>query len=170
MPSRSSADWINSLGGTPALAPPSITPAGGSFVNSASVTLQTNNGGAAVYYTLDGTLPTTGAILYAAPFLVTSNLIVTASAFASGYINSFASTAQFAIQPLLFTSPGRFVNNQFILPVLGVSNTSYALQASTNLINWVPISTNAAPTNSFTLADTNAASFPWRFYRVIQFP
>jgi hypothetical protein len=163
-------DWINSLGGTPALAPPSITPAGGVFVNSASVTLQTNNAGAAIYYTLDGTLPTASSILYSAPFLVTSNLILTASAFAGGYINSFASAAQFAIQPLLFTSPGQFVNNQFILPVLGVSNTSYALQASTNLINWVPISTNLATTNSFTLADTNAAGFRYRFYRLLQLP
>ena len=163
-------DWINSLGGTPALAPPSITPAGGVFANFASVTLQTNNGGAAIYYTLDGTLPTNGSILYTAPFLVTSNAVITASDFESGYINSFASTAQFSIQPLRFTSDGAFVDGQFALPVLGVAETSYVLQASTDLIHWAPISTNMASTNSFTLTDTNAASFPWRFYRIVQLP
>ena len=163
-------DWINSLGGTPALAPPSITPAAGAFANFASVALQTNNGGAAIYYTLDGTLPTNGSILYTAPFLVTSNVVITASAFESGYINSFASTAQFAIQPLLFTSDGAFVGGQFTLPVLGVAETSYILQASTDLIHWTPISTNVPSTNAFILTDTNAAGFPWRFYRMVQLP
>jgi hypothetical protein len=163
-------DWINSLGGTPALAPPSITPAAGAFANFASVALLTNNGGAAIYYTLDGTLPTNGSILYTAPFLVTSNVVITASAFESGYINSFASTAQFAIQPLLFTSDGAFVGGQFTLPVLGVAETSYILQASTDLIHWTPISTNVPSTNAFILTDTNAAGFPWRFYRMVQLP
>jgi hypothetical protein len=34
------ADWINSLGGTPALPPPTVTPFGGTFQGYVSVTLQ----------------------------------------------------------------------------------------------------------------------------------
>ena len=90
--------------------------------------MQSANPGAAVYFTVDGTLPTTGSFLYSAPLMVTSNVTLTASAFASGFNNSFAATAQFAIQPLLFTGPGTVANDQFVLPLLGVSNTCYVFR------------------------------------------
>src|SRR5262249_32271922 len=47
-------DWINSLPGTPALAPPAIIPNGGSFSAPINVTLQAADSNAAIYYTLDG--------------------------------------------------------------------------------------------------------------------
>ena len=46
-------DWINSLPGTPALAPPTITPNGGTFIPSVTVTLQPPDTNAALYYTLE---------------------------------------------------------------------------------------------------------------------
>jgi hypothetical protein len=41
------------------------------------------------------------------------------------------------------------------------------VQASTNLINWVPLQTNTAP---FTFVDANAGNFRQRFYRSIYTP
>lgn len=49
-------DWINSLPGTLAEAPPSITPNGGSYFNRVAVALTAPDTNAVIYYTLDGTL------------------------------------------------------------------------------------------------------------------
>jgi len=40
------------------------------------------------------------------------------------------------------------------------------IEASTNLINWLPISTNLTLTNSYMFLDTEATNFSQRFYRV----
>ncbi len=55
------AAWINSLPGTPALAPPLIAPNGGAFFNKVGISLQPPDMNAAIYYTLDGTPPTTNS-------------------------------------------------------------------------------------------------------------
>ena len=48
----------------PLLEPPSITPDGGSFTHSVTVTLNSNESGATIYYTTDGSTPTAGSTLY----------------------------------------------------------------------------------------------------------
>ena len=60
------AAWINSLPGTPALAPPVINPAGGTFYGPVSVAVQPPATNATVYYTVDGSLPTTASAVYSA--------------------------------------------------------------------------------------------------------
>jgi hypothetical protein len=49
-----------------------------------------------------------------------------------------------------------------------VASNNYVLQATTNFINWVPLSTNPAPSNTFNLFDPQATNFPYRFYRIMQ--
>ncbi len=163
------ADWINSLPGTPALAPPTITPAGGTFAPSVNVTLQSTNSSASLYYTLDGSLPTAGSFLYSAPFVLTNDATVTASAFGTGFDNSIATRASFVINPpIFFTSGGFFSNNVFQLGLSAVPNNNYVLQATTNFVDWTPLNTNLATTNLFNLYDPGATNFPYRFYRVLQ--
>ncbi len=161
------ADWINSLSGTPALAPPVITPAGGSFVASASVMLTAPDPNATIFYTLDGSLPTTNSYRYSGAFNLFGNAAVSANAFETNYNNSVAASALFFVQPVNFTSQG-FTNHMFQLGFTGVTGSNYVLQASTNLINWMPLSTNTAPANGFNLVDPQATNFPYRFYRVRQ--
>ena len=60
------AAGINSLPGTPALPPPVITPAAGTFSGFISISLQDTNN-TALYYTLDGSLPTTNSLLIPLP-------------------------------------------------------------------------------------------------------
>ncbi len=164
-------DWINSLPGIPALAPPTISPPGGSFTTSVSVSLQSTNGGDDLYYTLDGSLPNTSSFHYSAPFNLTSNATVRANAFKAGFTNSVAATAQFTLLPTVqFTSGGFFTNNTFQMPVSGLAGKTYYLQATTNFINWVNLSTNVAPSNSFNLVDPGATNFIYRFYRAVQLP
>ena len=57
-------------------------------------------------------------------------------------------------------------NHTFQFTVTNAPGQLTIVQASTNLVTWVPIYTNATGgIDSFT--DTNATSYPWRFYRVI---
>jgi hypothetical protein len=162
------ADWINSLPGTPALAPPVITPNGGSYTSSVGVALTPPNGNASIYYTLDGSLPTTNSLLYTAPFNLKNNAMVSASAFEAGYDNSVSAGALFLIQPLDFTSAGFGANQQFQMGFAGLAGSNYVLQATTNFATWTPISTNIALTNIFNLVDSSATNYPYRFYRVRQ--
>jgi hypothetical protein len=164
-------DWINSLPGTPALAPPIISPPGGLFQSPVSISLQSTNGGDDLYYTLDGSLPNTNSFLYAGPFNLTSNAPVRANAFKTGFTNSVAATAQFTLRPpVQFDSGGFFTNNTFQIPVSGLAGKTYYLQATTNFTDWITLSTNIANSNSFYLVDPGATNFMYRFYRAIELP
>jgi hypothetical protein len=78
-----------------------------------------------------------------------------------------AASALFVVQPLYFASEG-FTNHAFVFQLAGAAGSNYVLEATTNFTNWVPLATNTAVSNVFTLIDTNATSFPRRFYRVSQ--
>jgi hypothetical protein len=164
------AAWINSLAGTQALAPPTITPNGGTFAPSVNVSLNPPDGSATLYYTLDGSLPTTSSFLYSGPFTLTNSVIVMVNAFESGFNNSVAASAVFVVGPpsIFFTSANFLANGTFQLGFSGASNNNYVLQATTNFVDWTSLSTNAATTNLFNLVDPGASNFPYRFYRVLQ--
>jgi uncharacterized repeat protein (TIGR03806 family) len=164
-------DWINSLPGTPALLPPTITPAGGTFASSVNVSLIHADTNAALHYTLDGSLPTTNSTLYTGPFALSSSATVRAKAFESGFNESVATTVQFIISPTVyFTSVAYFTNNQFQLQLSGAAGLTYILQGSTNLVNWVSVNTNTPLATPFYLVDPTATNYPSRFYRAIQMP
>jgi len=55
--------------------------------------------------------------------------------------------------------------NQFQFSVTGVPYFNYAVQASTNLLDWASIETNTSP---FIFTDTNI--YPRRFYRSLYLP
>jgi FtsP/CotA-like multicopper oxidase with cupredoxin domain len=50
------------------------TPAGGTFSNSVTVELQANESAVTTYYTIDGTIPTTGSPVYIAPVVFASSV------------------------------------------------------------------------------------------------
>jgi len=160
--------WVNSLPGTPALAPPAIAPSGGNYFSSVAITFTAPDTNAVVYYTLDGSMPTTNSLRYAGSFNLTTNATIAASAFETNFINSAAANALFSVLPVHFTSASFLTNQQFQLGFVGVIGSNYVLQATTNFLTWTPISTNTAITNQFNFLDTKATNFPFRFYRVLQ--
>jgi glucose/arabinose dehydrogenase len=93
-------------GGPPVVASPTITPNGGSFTGSVSVTLATTTGGATIRYTTDGTTPTSSAgTIYTAPFSLTTGATVRAIAYAAGMTDSAVSTATFVVGPAVTATP-----------------------------------------------------------------
>jgi hypothetical protein len=165
------AAWINSLPGTPALAPPTLAPPGGSFQGYVNVTIQPPTNGVALYYTLDGSLPTTNSQAYNGPFRLTNSATVNANAWETGYSNSVVGTAQFTILPgVFFLSPGGFTNGQFQMALAGPAGSNYVLQVSANLTQWTSIITNTPATTPFVLSDPNTNTASSRFYRVLQQP
>ncbi|HSB61352.1 MAG TPA: chitobiase/beta-hexosaminidase C-terminal domain-containing protein, partial [Vicinamibacteria bacterium] len=79
----------------PAVGTPSIVPAGGTFTGSTTVTLATSTPGAEIHYTLDGSEPTPGSLLYTDPFVLDRTATVKARAFLAGYDDSGTATASF---------------------------------------------------------------------------
>ena len=60
------------------------------------LTLQDATSDAKIYYTTDGSTPTTSSVQYFAPFLVASNITVKAIATAKGYSNSSVASQAFS--------------------------------------------------------------------------
>jgi hypothetical protein len=61
-------------------------------------------------------------------------------------------------------SSAALINGKFILQVSGDAGPDYAVQVSTNMIDWNIVSTNNSPTMPF--ACTNPSTAPMQFYRV----
>jgi hypothetical protein len=65
-------------------------------------------------------------------------------------------------------SPAYLSDGSFKFQLIGLTpGMSNVIQASTDLINWSPINTNAPGTNTLWFIDTNASGFR-RFYRVLE--
>lgn len=76
---------------------PSFTPAAGSFNVAQNVTLTDGTSGAKIYYTTNGTTPTTNSTLYTGPISVTNTTTINAIASATGLSNSPVATATYSI-------------------------------------------------------------------------
>src|SRR5206468_3957465 len=79
------------------VAPPSFNPAGGSFAGSVTVTMSTTTSGASIYYTTDGSTPTTASTPYTGPVPLTTTTTLRAMAAASGMSNSSVTSATYTI-------------------------------------------------------------------------
>ncbi len=79
------------------VATPTISPAGGSFSGSVTVTLQTATSGASIYYTTDGSTPAQSSTLYTGGFPLAKTATVKAIALKSGSNPSAEASASFNV-------------------------------------------------------------------------
>jgi len=101
-----SGNW-NIVPGAVAAATPSFSPAGGTYSSSQTVTLTDTTPGSTIFYTTDGSTPTTNSLVYTGPLSISSTHTLNAIASANGYMNSSVATAAYTInQPAADFSVG----------------------------------------------------------------
>ena len=122
----------------PAAATPTFSPAPGTYTTAQSVTLSDSTTGAAIYYTTNGTTPTTGSTLYSSstPIAISSTTTINAIAVATGYSNSAVATGTYTINlptaatPTFLPTPGTFTSAQSI--TLSDTTTGASIYYTTN--------------------------------------
>ncbi|NNM68314.1 MAG: alpha-amylase [Spirochaetales bacterium] len=103
VPGYTDSDFIardyNITYSTPTAATPAISPVSGSYSSSQTVTISDASSGAMIYYTTDGTTPTTSSSLYSGPLSTVSSGSETLKAIAvvPGYTNSNVSSVTYTI-------------------------------------------------------------------------
>jgi N-acetylneuraminic acid mutarotase len=105
--------------GIPA-ATPTIAPATGSYTVAQNVTIWYSTAGSAIYYTLDGSTPTTNSTLYTDPITVSNSETVKAIAVALGYLNSPVASATYTLpypataNPVIAPGSGSYTTTQTV--------------------------------------------------------
>lgn len=105
----------------PQAAAPAFSPAVGTFSKAQSVSLSDSTPHATIYYTLDGTLPTSKSTVYKTAISVAATTTVKAFAWATGYTDSTVAVGTFTISatpttptPTLSPLPGSFSSTQYV--------------------------------------------------------
>jgi Legume lectin domain/Chitobiase/beta-hexosaminidase C-terminal domain len=107
------------LAGSQTAAAPLFNPAGTSFATTISVTITDTTTGATIYYTTDGSTPTSASTKYTGTITVSSTETITAIATATGFINSppalqtYTSTTQTAA-PTFNPPAGTYAGTQSV--------------------------------------------------------
>src|ERR1700758_4587133 len=102
--------------------PPTFSVPAGTYTSRQSVVLSDNISGATIYYTTDGSNPTTSSSRYTSgsPITVTSTETINAIAVATGYLNSTVASATYTIVPPI-NFPQGFANSQGLMVLNGSS-------------------------------------------------
>jgi hypothetical protein len=80
------------------VATPSIQPAGGTFSAAQSVSITDTTPGATIYFTTDGSAPTTSSSVYSASLSLNSAMTIKAMATAASYTNSSVASSAFSFR------------------------------------------------------------------------
>jgi uncharacterized repeat protein (TIGR03806 family) len=90
-------EWIDSMPGPEVLAPPGISPQGGTYSRSVEISLTASEPGTEIRYTLDGSVPGTIDRLYEKPIKLNGPAVLRARAFKSGFTRSITAQQVFII-------------------------------------------------------------------------
>ena len=105
--------------GAPSVATPTFSPAAGTYSEAQNVTISCTTTGATIYYTTDGTTPTTSSSVYSTPIAISTTTTVKAMAVKTGMTNSSVASATYTIQaaPTVITiaAARALANNEYAL-------------------------------------------------------
>ena len=148
-----SANSLSVFGSANFLAFPIISPNGGTFTNSVSITLSNQVPGVTLYYTLDGSIPTTNSILYTGPFVLTKTAGLNVVAVMPGSPNSSVASATFFNAASLGNGTGllgQYYANTF--PANPFIGSPLVRTDATVNFNWNSSSPDPSiPTNNYTV-------------------
>jgi len=85
----------------------------------------------------------------------------------AGLAASAPATLAVTLPEVRFVSVALLTNGQAQLLFSGVPGQDYVIQASTNLVDWIPISVLTASNGPLPFIDPAATNFAWRFYRAL---
>jgi hypothetical protein len=105
----------------PGAAAPTFYPGGGTYSSAQSINLSDSTLGATIYYTTDGSIPTTSSNVYSGPITVSASETLQAVASASGYALSAVTSAVYNLPTPSFSISGTAVS---VLPGATAGNTS----------------------------------------------
>src|SRR5207247_819132 len=147
-------NWTYSTGQQPAATPAFSLP-GGTYLGTQTVTISDSTAGATIFYTMDGTTPTTSSTVYTGPITVSTSETVEAMAAESGFFNSNVSTAVYTITssaatPVITPGTGTYTSAQTVTITDGTTGASiyYTLDGSQ------PTTTSTQYTASFKVSTT----------------
>lgn len=127
------------------VATPTFSPAGGTYTSAQTVALSDATTSASIYYTTDGSTPTTASTLYTAPLTISATQTVKAIGAATGAISSAVASAAYTINlpagtPTFTPAAGTYTSVQTV--TIASSTTGAAIYYTTN---------GTAPTTTSTL-------------------
>ncbi len=98
--------WFDDGGGTPSVASPVFSPAGGTYNTARTVTITSSTGGASIRYTTNGTTPTsTTGTVYSGPITMATTGALKAIAYNGVIAPSGVATANYIINPDVVVPP-----------------------------------------------------------------
>jgi Malectin domain/Chitobiase/beta-hexosaminidase C-terminal domain/Fn3 associated/DUF5010 C-terminal domain/PQQ enzyme repeat len=138
-------------------AAPSFSPAPGSYSSAQSVTISDTTAGASIYYTTDGSTPTTSSTLYSGPVAIAAT--TTLKAIASDSIGSSSVTSgtytiasgPITLQATNLTTTG---SGQVITPATDAAapGGTWVKIASTAVGQWIQFTTPSIPAGTYSLS------------------
>ena len=131
------------------VANPTFSPAAGSYISVQQVSLACATEGATIYYTLDGTEPTTESTEFTEAFTVSSTTTVKAFAVKEGFNNSDVVSAEYVIiEPMTIAAARALAVNEYALVqgiVTFLEGRNVFVQDATGGIN-LYLNSNTVPT------------------------
>jgi chitodextrinase len=144
----------------PAAAAPSFSPSPGGYVSAQTVTLSDTTSGAAIYYTTDGSVPTTASSVYSSPISVGATETINAMATAPGLNNSTVASGTYTIQG---TGTGgiTFVQGNYATPQTSPTsvNVTYTGSQTQGDLNVVVVGWNNSSTTINSVTDSKGNNY-----------
>jgi Legume lectin domain/Chitobiase/beta-hexosaminidase C-terminal domain/Fn3 associated len=159
--------FVSNSSGQPTVATPMISPVTGTYSSQQTVTITDATSNSSIFYTIDGSQPTTSSTLYAAAFSVSSTTTVKAIATAPNFTPSATATSLITINPQSPTSTplispvtGTYTGSQTVTITDATSNSSifYTIDGSQPTTSSTPFTAAFTVTSTTTVKAIATAS------------